>query len=192
MANLIITVISIALVAVAALMGAYYGGSAFMDGQKKAEANKMINVMQQTEGAYNLCIAQEPNGQSPDGPCQLSDSGNGTLESKKYLSSDPIAQLGYSNYEHNYGPTDTGPEGWGPGFYISLDGDTSDHKQKNNVELCRKIAQIAGGNNAVPRLMSAFPFPGSSPVYKMDCVYTDTNGDSVMSDTDQVIIYYKF
>lgn len=54
MANLIITVISIALVAVAALMGAYYGGTAFMDGQAKAHANYLIESGKQLAGAWQL------------------------------------------------------------------------------------------------------------------------------------------
>jgi hypothetical protein len=54
MANLIITIISIALVAVAALMGAYYGGAAFLEGAAKARANKVLNDFQQMEAALNL------------------------------------------------------------------------------------------------------------------------------------------
>ena len=54
MSNLIITVISIALVAVAALMGAYYGGSAFMDGQATAQANQLINTARQISSAWQL------------------------------------------------------------------------------------------------------------------------------------------
>lgn len=57
MANLIITVISIALVAVAALMGAYYGGSAFMDGQVKAQANSLIAGAEQLATAYRMIAA---------------------------------------------------------------------------------------------------------------------------------------
>lgn len=52
MANLIITVISIALVAVAALMGAYYGGTAFLDGQAKAQANQIIAGAEQAANAW--------------------------------------------------------------------------------------------------------------------------------------------
>ena len=54
MANLIITVISIALVAVAALMGAYYGGSAFMEGQAKANANSLVQGAEQIKGALTM------------------------------------------------------------------------------------------------------------------------------------------
>ena len=52
MANLIITIISIALVAVAALMGAYYGGAAFLEGQAKARANALVNKASQIGGAW--------------------------------------------------------------------------------------------------------------------------------------------
>lgn len=54
MANLIITVISIALVAVAALMGAYYGGQAFLDGQTNARANAVIEGAKQLAEAYHM------------------------------------------------------------------------------------------------------------------------------------------
>lgn len=54
MANLIITIISIALVAVAALMGAYYGGAAFLQGQAKARANAWLNQAQQIVAADNV------------------------------------------------------------------------------------------------------------------------------------------
>lgn len=57
MANLIITIISIALVAVAALMGAYYGGNAFLQGQAKAQANSLVNKGQQIGAAWQIYAA---------------------------------------------------------------------------------------------------------------------------------------
>lgn len=54
MANLIITVISIALVAVAALMGAHYGGQAYMDGQAKARANELMAKAGQIANAWRM------------------------------------------------------------------------------------------------------------------------------------------
>lgn len=54
MANLIITIISIALVAVAAIMGAYYGGVAFLEGQAKSRAVKVINDLTQLEAAIKF------------------------------------------------------------------------------------------------------------------------------------------
>ena len=54
MSNLIVTVISIALVAVAALMGAYYGGAAYMEGMAKAQANQLIEGAKQITGAWTM------------------------------------------------------------------------------------------------------------------------------------------
>ncbi|HCM83579.1 MAG TPA: hypothetical protein PKW15_01280 [Alphaproteobacteria bacterium] len=54
MANLIITIISIALVAVAALMGAYYGGQAYMQASVKARANQIVNGAKQVAAAWQL------------------------------------------------------------------------------------------------------------------------------------------
>ena len=54
MSNLIITVISIALVAVASLTGAYYSGQAFLDGQAKARANSLIQGAEQIAGAWHM------------------------------------------------------------------------------------------------------------------------------------------
>lgn len=54
MANLIITIISIALVAVAALFGIYYGGQAYQSANIKAYAATIIGHVKQIEGAYRL------------------------------------------------------------------------------------------------------------------------------------------
>lgn len=54
MANLIITIISIALVAVAALMSAYYGGQAYQNAQAKAKANEIINSANQIASAVQV------------------------------------------------------------------------------------------------------------------------------------------
>jgi hypothetical protein len=59
MANLIITIIAIALVAVAALMGAYYGGTAFNQGQDRARASALMNQAAQIQAAVQLLIANE-------------------------------------------------------------------------------------------------------------------------------------
>ena len=61
MANLIITVIAIALVAVASLMGAYYGGSAFLNNQAAAGASTSLNQGQQLQGAWNAYLSDNLN-----------------------------------------------------------------------------------------------------------------------------------
>lgn len=54
MFSLIITIISIALVAVLALSTLYYGGDAFNRGSAKAEAARLVNEGQQVSGALTL------------------------------------------------------------------------------------------------------------------------------------------
>lgn len=65
MANLIITVIAIALVAIATLMGAYYGGSAFLNNEDVANASTMLNQGQQMAGAWSAYEAAAINGGTP-------------------------------------------------------------------------------------------------------------------------------
>lgn len=57
MFSLIITIISIALVAALALATIYYGGSAFTKGGDSAKAAQLINEGQQLQGARTLAIA---------------------------------------------------------------------------------------------------------------------------------------
>lgn len=54
MFSLIITIISIALVAALAVATIYYGGSAFTEGSVKAQASTFINAGQQVAGAVSV------------------------------------------------------------------------------------------------------------------------------------------
>lgn len=60
MFSLIITIISIALVAALALATIYYGGDAFTKGGDAAKAAQFINEGQQLQGALTLRTVQEP------------------------------------------------------------------------------------------------------------------------------------
>jgi hypothetical protein len=55
-ANLIITVIAIALVAVASFMGAYYGGSAYLNDSALANASSVLNDAIQLSAAWNAYL----------------------------------------------------------------------------------------------------------------------------------------
>lgn len=57
MFNLVITVISISLTAVMALVGAWYGGQAFAEGQARATANRLVTDAKQVAGAWALYAA---------------------------------------------------------------------------------------------------------------------------------------
>lgn len=65
MFSLIITIISIALVAALALATLYYGGSAFNRGSAGAEAARLINEGQQLNGAVAIAEADAAAGGSP-------------------------------------------------------------------------------------------------------------------------------
>lgn len=59
MFSLIVTLISIALVAALALATLYYGGTAFVDNGEKAQAARLLNESQQLAGAITLHKARE-------------------------------------------------------------------------------------------------------------------------------------
>ena len=65
MFSLIITIISIALVAALALATLYYGGSAFNRGSAGAEAARLINEGQQLNGAVAIAEADAAAGGTP-------------------------------------------------------------------------------------------------------------------------------
>lgn len=62
MFSLIITIISIALVAALALATIYYGGSAFNRGSDTAKASQIINEGQQINGAAQMALADSAAG----------------------------------------------------------------------------------------------------------------------------------
>lgn len=64
MFSLIITIISIALVAALALATIYYGGSAFNKGSAEARASQLINEGQQLNGAVALAKADFASGEN--------------------------------------------------------------------------------------------------------------------------------
>lgn len=91
MANLIITIISIALVAVAALMGAYYGGQAFFGGQAKARANQIISNANQIAGAIQVWQSANARGAN-DYPAWNHSTGASSTLIPDYLASMPLLE----------------------------------------------------------------------------------------------------
>jgi hypothetical protein len=83
MANLIITIIGIALIAIVAIAGIFYGGSSFTGSQAKAWANAMANQNQQLLAAAN-------NWSVDHGGDIFSDVGIGDLYNQGYLSAWPV------------------------------------------------------------------------------------------------------
>jgi type II secretory pathway pseudopilin PulG len=89
MFSLIITIISIALVAVLALATLYYGGSAFNKGSTSARTSQLLTEAQQVEGAITLFKAEA--GRGPVGLTELTTDG-------KYLRSLPAQWSGGPAY----------------------------------------------------------------------------------------------
>ena len=112
MANLIITIISIALVAIAVLMGAYYGGTAFSNGAISSQASQMISGADQIASAWQL-YAVDHGGQH-----NLADWNNASGSTSlvpQYLSTFPVlpksAQHGYDS-DANWGTNWSTEGGW--------------------------------------------------------------------------------
>lgn len=91
MANLIITIISIALVAIAAIMGAYYGGTAFVEGQAKARAAKIVNDLSQLDAAIKLYgVNNSGTKVIPNAPFFSPVAGNWNVFVSDYMSGPPM------------------------------------------------------------------------------------------------------
>lgn len=88
MVNLIITLISIALIAIVAVSALYSGGDAFRDGSADATANQLVNAGQQISAANELYFLNENEGSFADISTltQDTDEASGT---KNYLKDEP-------------------------------------------------------------------------------------------------------
>ncbi len=91
MANLIITVIAIALVAIASLMGAYYGGSAYITNQANANAASVINEGAQIAASWNAYLGDNANAE-PSSTSSLLNSNDVAVGG--YLQQIPIVPAG--------------------------------------------------------------------------------------------------
>lgn len=91
MFSLIITIISIALVAALALATIYYGGTAFNRGSAEAKASQLINEGQQINGAVAMARADAAAGTST--AIDLKDTGSSLAElvTAKYLAQAPAS-----------------------------------------------------------------------------------------------------
>jgi hypothetical protein len=87
MCSLIITIISIALVAALALATIYYGGTAFNRGSAEAKASQLINEGQQINGAVAMARADAQAGNAT--AVDLATAGLKGLVDAKYLAQVP-------------------------------------------------------------------------------------------------------
>ncbi len=138
MFSLIITIISIALVAALAIASIYYGGDAFSQGSAKAAASTVVSQAQQVSAANTLYKNDNAGSNSAD---------VATLVTDKYLQSAP-------NLPTNIGATDS----W------TLDGSSVTHAVANE-EICSTINnQIGADNTTLIAASGATTFPTTGDI----------------------------
>jgi type II secretory pathway pseudopilin PulG len=172
MNNLIITIIGIALAAVATSMAVYYGGTAFEDGQAAAAANQMISNGQQIAAAFQLYSVANGGTTLTPGTSNNFDNDFNFLVTQGYLESQPTLPSGMTttgNYQgyvttNGYGCETQLPDyqtsyvcGNAAGFHGS--GGTGsptavyvqvelDNSSSFNEKVCQKIANQSRGPSA--------------------------------------------
>jgi len=102
MFSLIITIISIALVAALALATIYYGGNAFNKGSAEAKASQLINEGQQINGAIAMAKADVASGTLATAP------GTVAALSPSYLAQVPAGWSGAAVITTDTGVVETG------------------------------------------------------------------------------------
>lgn len=201
MANLVITIISIALVAVAALMGVYYGGSAYLSANPKAMANGMVNDFQQIESAWKVWATQN-NGTIDPGDTAII-AFNRSLTSNNplvptYLAAYPkTSMLGTDLPICSPLVTEWMMVKWSsPGVDTSCLAQSrpvdalriSKYYSTLNFQVCDQMLKIFYGPTA-GALASQVPAPVLSP---FDCGWRDRNSNSVIdAGVDSMEFYYK-
>lgn len=190
MANLIITIISIALVAIAALMGAYYGGTAFSSGQAKSLASTLVGQGEQIAAAWNVETSNN------NGTRDIAAVSALTTGTTTYLSSTPIPPqqaVGTSVTSWTIGKlsdTTAAVTTAFDGAYITLTtGQTA-------VDICNQVAiMVAGAGNYPTRYTSATgafnTLYTASSTRKFDCVFSGGANSTTPNTTDTMYIYYK-
>ncbi len=177
MSNLIITVISIALVAVAALMGAYYGGEAFMQGQAKAQANEIVNAFEQANAALQFYNAENSTQWEPSGWNDLD------FLVPKYLSSVPFPDAATKTLTYNcsgkalcvfYGVGAMNS----PVMYVRMDA--------SKINVCKQIEALRTG--VVPATITDYVYYNFIPGAKIACML-DT-GLKFDAPTSYYVAYY--
>ena len=179
MANLIITVISIALVAVAALMGAYFGGAAFLAGAAQADANRIIKQADQIQAAWSL-HATYNGGVFQTIP--LSDLTSGG----KYLSQEPKPpeKISTESYSFIKLADNTATDGF-DGIQLNLL--TTDSARK----ACMAIARTAGSGSsaATPKQILSASDRTPTAGRKFDCLFSGTGSTPAVGD--QMVFVYN-
>lgn len=152
MFSLIITIISIALVAALAIATLYYGGSAFSQGSAKAVADTVIAQAQQIAGA-NTLFANDNGGTYTTSPAALV-SGN-------YLTVSPVAPVGAFSAGTTNSPAYVLPSASANSVSITL----------GNANVCLAINKASGTTSATQTV----PNVAASANAQFDCFGSGTS-----------------
>ena len=179
MANLIITVIAIALVAIASLMGAYYGGSAFLEGSAKAQAATIASQGQQIAAAWVL--RANDNGNNYDTTVGAGGDLAATLVPSYLLEMPTPPTTASSGSFTAANLTDSTSTATYNGVRLSL--------ATSATDVCRKIAQAVAGQSAT---LTAITGNSLNPAAgrRYDCVFVD-NTPAGLGDEDTKTFVYK-
>ena len=137
MFQLIVAVISIALVAILAIASIYYGGSAFQRSGLKAQVDAMVNAGQQISGAQSLY--QTDLGISATTVAQLQNTVNGVT----YLSAAPAIPSVASKADGTAAWSILSTVGSNGGAFLA-------YSVADTTKLCQAVA-TQGGNSTAPQ-----------------------------------------
>ncbi len=179
MSNLIITVISIALVAVAALVATYYGGTAFSMASYKSKANTVLEQGKQLAAAWQLWSLDNGNVKSLVDTDWTTASGGGTSDDlvPKYTTQLPTPPLVLS----------TAGDGWHPATAttpaavtvktVEFNATWTDESNKTCIAL---LAIAQPSVSTIPLVTAAPNFTGPADCYINDI---DSSADANTGDT---------
>jgi len=145
MFNLIVAVISIALIAAMAAASIFYGGSAFGEGTAKAQASTLINNGQQISGAQQLYMIDN-SGNRADAISVLTGGG--------YLQAVPTAPAAVIDPDVDSVTVDAQPAAWqideeGQFAYIELDDSNAGQQNSPAFAVCAEVVAQGGAATAV-------------------------------------------
>lgn len=204
MANLIITIIAIALVAVMAIIGIFYGGAAFTNSSSKAKANTLISHAQQIRTALIAWSVDNGGSQAlPETGTTLNTSWNNGGPSflvPAYIQGIPV-KVGSGN--PYLAPATRSNVSWtttGQNFDTLVLNRPSSGTFGIEWKTCEEVARIARGQSAVPIARagaSAATLGNLASVWTtntdFDCIWNDANSNGTFEDdgTDRAIFVLR-
>ena len=198
MSNLLITVIAIALAAVAAIMAIFYGGTSFTQAQAQAQANRLIEDAHQISIAW-LSYANDHGGdRSLPGDSDFKWGASTSILVPGYLAEMPHIPTEFLSTLSTWRTSQKGfvPRQfsiWAGGYAGNGEGVATVLTYNDTTyQICLDIARMARGPNAT--LNSCDGSCNGSPINfstTYDCLYQDTDSSGTLNAGDQLMIVYR-